>query len=49
MAPLGANMGDIFLLMHDNARAQVARFNNYLNQAGIPTVDWPDYFRDLKK
>lgn len=48
VVPLGVNMGENFLLMHDNARPHVARrVNNYLNQVGIPTMDWPACSPDL--
>lgn len=48
VVPLAEEIGDQFVLMHDNARPHVAnRVREFLAEANIPTLDWPALSPDL--
>lgn len=46
--PYAGFIGENFLLMHDNARCHTARATRqYLEEVGIPTIDWPAVSPDM--
>ena len=48
VVPYPPFIGDNFLLMHDNARPDVARIvTEYLQEVNIPQIEWPPLSPDL--
>lgn len=46
--PYAPFVGPEFILMHDNARPHVARIvRDYLDEVGIPVLDWPAFSPDM--
>jgi len=48
VVPFAPYIGENFVLMHDNARPHVAHIvTDFLNEVGIPTLNWPACSPDL--